>query len=128
MTPGSPPGSPSSGSENLYDGAAGEPCLPNAFVCSGSSSYANEFAQLPFPVKLSLIPNRAIAQVTYLSQHRVRAIRELINRRASFGRNQQFYVAINFYYWWEAKGLARPSALVYVERHLTVCCGEKGSA
>lgn len=35
-------------------------------------------------------------------------------------------MAINFYYWWEAKGLACYSALVYVERNLTVCCSEKG--
>lgn len=42
-----------------------------------------------------------------------------MNRRASFGRNQQFYAAVNFYYWWGAKGLDFYPRFVCVERNLT---------
>lgn len=43
--------------------AAEEWCLLIAFVYFGSLSCMNEFAELSFPVKLSLIQNTAITQV-----------------------------------------------------------------
>lgn len=58
-----------SGFENLCETAAGESCQRNAFVYFGSLSCVSEFAQLSFPVKLSLTQNTAITQVMWLNHY-----------------------------------------------------------